>query len=162
MTTATAPPKAPDVTDIPATMRTDVEANPETSIEAKALALILLNEHFECYTWGVSRTPRMLGKIIEIIELADTEGLRIDAAAQRVLASCNDFALAMIREGLWAIEDFEERSGHIHELAAHATNKDRVEYLANYFVSVIKSSQMDEAAFDDWAEAMREDRRTTA
>lgn len=153
--TATATQTVPDVTDIPTTMRVDVASNRETSLEAKTLALTLLNEHFACDTWGVSGTPAMLRKLTEIIELADTEGLPTDVAAQRVLAGCSDYTLAMIRQGLWAIDDSEERSRHIHELAAHPTNKERVTYLASYFDSVIKSSKMDQAAYDSWADALR-------
>lgn len=157
--TATAPFMAPDVTDVRTTMKVDVAGNKETSVEAKALALILLNEHFEANTWGTTGTPAMLRKLVGIIERADTEGIPMDVAAQRVLVGCSDYSLLMLRDGLWAIEDVDERARHIAELAAHHPRKERVGYLAGYFDGVIKSSRMDVDAYDEWANGLRERER---
>lgn len=159
--TATAPSTAPDVTNIPATMKAEVEDDQELSLSAKALALILISEGFDQQTWGERCTAAMLRVVVAIIRAVDTEDdLSYEDAAKKVLRDHNPFALEMIREGLWAVNDRSERARHIQKLAAHTAKGDRINYLAGYIAEFITSRKMDEDEFDAEADELREGRQS--
>lgn len=149
-----------DVALAQASMKKDVEVSGDLGPQAKALALILIDENFDQLTWGRSRTSAMLRAIVAVIRKVDTtDDLSYEDAARQVLRGYDPFGLEMLREGLWAVKDRAEKGLHVGELASRHAREARADYLASYVAQFIKD-EMNWDEFDTEADALRDELRS--
>lgn len=143
-----------------ASMKADIKKDEELSPQAKALALVLLDDNFAQQTWGGKRTSAVLRAIITVIQQVDAaDDLSYEDAAQQILRGYDPFGLETISEGLWSIADPAESRLHVRELASRHDRTARSDYLASYIAQTIKGV-MDFDEFDAEADALRDELRS--